>query len=531
MGKRVFVALCICAIFVQCARRGSPTGGPKDETPPVMLRAEPPQKTVNFKADKVRIYFDEYIKLNKLRDQLVISPPLDQSAYLISPQSQASKYIEIEFLDSLAPETTYTFNFGESIIDNNEGNPYSFFTYVFSTGKAIDSLTLSGTLSDALSRTPETFVSVMLYPVDSTFTDSVIFNEKPLYYTNTLDSLTEFTLPNLKAGKYLMAAVKDVSKNYVFDPSVDKVDVIQDFISLPNDSVFKLSLYKETPAFAFGKAFQAGKQRVGFGFTGSDAIEITLDQEVSDSFAATVSRDSETDTLYYWYKNIAEDSLAFTLRHDTLTKSFAYRIRKGDPDSLTISFAQRSTLHLTDTLTLITNTPIKKFARDSIRLRTKDSIAVPFTLAQKNKHELQFFFDIFPNEKYQLELLPGAVTDFFDVINDSISTSVSTKSRVDYGNLSLRLFNVPSFPLFIDLLDAKEDIVRSMYITEGLGVYRFAYLQPNKYYVRIRIDENGNGKWDTGNYLAKQKPEAVYHFPPLLDVRVNWELQEQFTLE
>ncbi|MGB0255521.1 MAG: hypothetical protein ACPF95_05090, partial [Flavobacteriaceae bacterium] len=254
-------------------------------------------------------------------------------------------------------------------------------------------------------------------------------------------------------------------------------------------------------------------------------------QEVSDSFAATVSRDRETDTLYYWYKGFDADSLAFTLKHDTLTKSYAYRIRKGDFDSLAISFAQRGTLHLTDTLTLITNTPIKQFVQDSMRLRAKDSTLVPFALIQKSKHELQFFFDIFPNEKYQLELLPGAVTDFFDTINDSISASLNTKSRVDYGNLSLRLFNVPSFPIFIDLIDAKEEIARSMYITEGRGVYRFAYLQPNKYYVRVRIDENGNGKWDTGNYLAKQKPEAVYHFTPLLDVRANWELQEQFTLE
>lgn len=531
MLKRIFIALLCCSLFVQCARRGSPTGGPKDETPPVMLRAEPPQKTVNFTEENARIYFDEYIKLNKLREQLVISPPLEQTAYVISPQSQASKYIEIEFLDSLTPNTTYTFNFGESIVDNNEGNPYSYFSYVFSTGKTIDSLTLSGTLSDALSRTPENFVSVMLYAVDSTFTDSIIFKQKPLYYTNTLDSLTEFTLPNLKAGKYLLAALKDVSRNYVFDSSVDKIDVAHDFITLPNDSLFKLTLFKEAPSFAFGKAFQAGKQRVGFGFMGSDAIEISLDQEVSDSFAATISRDLKTDTIYYWYKGIDADSLKFTLSHDTLAKSYAYRVRKAVDDSLTISFEQRGTLHLTDTLKLFTNTPIVEVIKDSMRLRAKDSMLVPFTIAQKSKHEVHFLFDVFPNEKYQLELLPGAVTDFFDTLNDSISVSVNTKSRVDYGNLSIRLFDVPSYPLFIDLIDEKEDIVRSMYIKEARGLYRFAYLQPNKYYVRIRIDENANGKWDSGNYLMKQKPESVYHFPPLLDVRANWELQEQFRLK
>ena len=136
MLKRLFVSLLICSVFVQCARRGSPTGGPEDETPPVVLRADPPQRNVNFKQDRVRIYFDEYIKLEKLNEQLVVSPPLEQTAYVISPQSQAAKYIEIAFLDSLAPNTTYTFNFGESVIDNNEGNPFSFFSYVFSSGPA-----------------------------------------------------------------------------------------------------------------------------------------------------------------------------------------------------------------------------------------------------------------------------------------------------------------------------------------------------------------------------------------------------------
>jgi hypothetical protein len=95
----------------------------------------------------------------------------------------------------------------------------------------------------------------------------------------------------------------------------------------------------------------------------------------------------------------------------------------------------------------------------------------------------------------------------------------------------LRLGNVPSYPIFIDITNEKEEIIRSKYIKEERGLYRFAYLQPSKYYVRIRVDENANGKWDTGNYLEGKKPEAVYHFPPLLDVRANWELQEQFMLE
>ncbi|CAI8263701.1 MAG: Uncharacterised protein [Flavobacteriales bacterium] len=531
MLKRLFVSLLICSVFMQCARRGSPTGGPEDETPPVVLRADPPQRNVNFKQDRVRIYFDEYIKLEKINEQLVVSPPLEQTAYVISPQSQAAKYIEIAFLDSLAPNTTYTFNFGESVIDNNEGNPFSFFSYVFSSGPAIDSLTVRGTISDAIARSPESFVSVMLYPVDSTFTDSVIYKNKPLYYTNTLDSLIEFSIPNLKAGAYLLAAVKDVSKNYVFDPSVDKVDAIQHVITLPNDSLFQLSLFKEELAFDFGKAYQAGEQRVGFGYKGNDAITIELNEQVGDSFTSVVSRDKEADTLYYWYKGIDTDSLRFTLRHDTMSMDYAFRVRKAAPDSLQVSYEPRGTLDLTDTLKLIANTPIKQYMQDFMSLRAKDSTLVPFTISQKGMHELHVMFDVFPNEKYQLELLPGTVTDFFDVSNDSLSVSLNTKSRVDYGNLSLRLGNVPSYPIFIDITNEKEEIIRSKYIKEERGLYRFAYLQPSKYYVRIRVDENANGKWDTGNYLEGKKPEAVYHFPPLLDVRANWELQEQFMLE
>lgn len=531
MLKRTLLAILSCTLLVQCARRGSPTGGPKDETPPVMLRAEPPQKTIQFKKDKIRIYFDEYIKLKNLREQLIVSPPIEQTAYIISPQSQAAKFIEIEFLDSLVSNTTYTFNFGESIIDNNEGNPYSFFSYVFSTGETIDSLTLNASVKDALSRKTNPFVSVMLYPVDSTFTDSLIFKEKPLYYTNTLDSLTQVSIPNLKEGRYLLVALKDVSKNYVFDPQIDKIDVAENIITLPNDSLFELSLYKEHPSFSFGKAYQAGEQRVGFGFTGSDAIKISLDQSVSDSFASVVTKDSKTDTLYYWYRGIETDSLRFTLSHDTLSQSYTFRIRKATPDSLQVKSIPSGTLHLMDTLKIITNTPIKNVVQDSMRMFTKDSTLVPFTLKQAGMHELNFLFDIFPNEKYELQLRPGAITDFFDVENDSLRFGVNTKSRVDYGNLSLRLSNVPSYPIFIDVLDQKEMLVRSQYITEPRGIYRFSYLLPNKYYIRVRIDENSNGKWDTGNYLKKQKPEAVYHFPPLLDVRANWELQEQFTLK
>ncbi|MBT6251972.1 MAG: Ig-like domain-containing protein, partial [Flavobacteriaceae bacterium] len=163
-------------LFMQCAKRGNPTGGPKDEMPPILLRAIPKQNTTQFDAERVRLYFDEYVKLNKLKNQLIISPPLDPSTYIISPQGTAAKYVEINMSpDSLQKNTTYSFNFGQSIVDNNEGNPFSYFRYVFSTGDYVDSLQVRGTIGNAFGRETKNFVSVMLYAVDSTYTDSVIY--------------------------------------------------------------------------------------------------------------------------------------------------------------------------------------------------------------------------------------------------------------------------------------------------------------------------------------------------------------------
>ena len=128
---------------MSCANRGSPSGGDKDEEPPVIVDEVPENFSTNFKGDEIRIYFDEYVKINDIRKQLIISPPMDVDPVII-PMGSASKYISIKIKDTLQKNTTYAFNFGESIVDNNEGNPYPYYRYVFSTGDTIDSLSGRG---------------------------------------------------------------------------------------------------------------------------------------------------------------------------------------------------------------------------------------------------------------------------------------------------------------------------------------------------------------------------------------------------
>ncbi|MEH6408130.1 MAG: Ig-like domain-containing protein, partial [Leeuwenhoekiella sp.] len=307
-GVKILAVILLLLTVVNCAKRGTPTGGPKDETAPAFVEATPPNYSTHFEGNEIRIYFDEYIKLKDLQKNLIISPPMSP-APLITPLGSASKFIQIEILDTLIPNTTYVFNFGNSVVDNNEGNPFTFFKYVMSTGDYIDSLSVKGRIKDALLREPDQFVTVMLYPVDSIYNDSIIYKSPPRYVTNTLDSSTTFDLSNLKEGRYQLAALKDEDNNYTFQPAKDKIAFLDTFIDVPTDSVFTLSLFSEAET-AVARPKYAASQRVTFPVTGNkDSINIELINKPAD-FSSLITQQEGIDSLSYWYKpQIETDSL------------------------------------------------------------------------------------------------------------------------------------------------------------------------------------------------------------------------------
>ena len=226
-----------------CANRGRPSGGIKDIVPPEITKSEPKNQSINFQDDEIKIQFDEYIKMKNLQRQLIISPPMDPMPE-ITPLSNASKFIKIKINDTLSPNTTYTFNFGNSIVDNNEENPFPYFKYVFSTGDYIDSLSVSGQITDAKLRQPEDYISVMLYESDTTYTDSIVYKEQPKFVTNTLDSLTTFSIDNIKAGTYRLVALKDENANFTYQPKTDKIGYYEGEITVPTDTIYNITLFK-----------------------------------------------------------------------------------------------------------------------------------------------------------------------------------------------------------------------------------------------------------------------------------------------
>ena len=197
--KIKFIIPFIVVVFIMssCAKRGTPEGGPIDEDPPRVLREVPPNNSVFFNDQRIRIFFNEYIKLDGLNSQLVVSPPIEKSKYSIFPQGGASKYIDIDINETFSDSTTYVFNFGQSIKDNNEENELPFYKYAFSTGSYIDSLELDGIINDSYSSKTEELITAMLYPINDKYYDSIIYKEKPRYVASTLDS-TYFKFTNLK---------------------------------------------------------------------------------------------------------------------------------------------------------------------------------------------------------------------------------------------------------------------------------------------------------------------------------------------
>ncbi len=527
----LFLLLMATALW-HCARRGTPSGGDKDITPPKLLRSDPENLSINFKKKSIRLYFDEYIKLEDVQNQLVVSPPL-KNVPEIKPQGVASKSIEITFKDTLRENTTYTINFGQSIVDNNEGNPNSFLTYVFSTGDYIDSLSLSGAIKDAYKRTAEQFVSVMLYEIDSIYNDSTIYKYPPNYITNTLDSLPLFSLKNLKSGEYALVAIKDEGKNNVFDQRSDKIGFVTDTISLPTDSIYLLNLFKEIPDYSISVPSYVAKNHIIFGYQGfRNDFKIEPLTVLPDSVRTLMTKDREKDTIDYWLTPTDLDSIIFTVTNENigLIDTFTVKTRKLGLDSLKITPSQSGKLNFEDKFHLLANTPIMKIDTSKIGILDKDTIQTPFTLKLDTiKNKLDFNFEIVDNQKYSVVLLPGAIEDFFGMQNDTLVTNLSTGGYADYGNLTLNLSGEATYPLIVELTDEKGELERSIFAKQP-QIFEFNNLEPKNYRIRIILDNNGNGKWDTGSYLQKLQPEDVKYYPDLIEIRANWEKNETFVI-
>ncbi|MCW5518342.1 Ig-like domain-containing protein [Aureitalea sp. L0-47] len=514
-----------------CAKKGRPSGGPLDTIPPMIVRSVPENFTTNFSETEIRIYFDEYIKLKNLQENLIISPPMKYDP-IITPLS-TSKMLRIRIQDTLAENTTYSFNFGKSIVDNNEENEFDYFKYVFSTGSYIDSLKVKGNVLDAQLPTADFPVTVMLYEVNEDFKDSLIYSEKPRYIATTRDSSNTFEITNVKEGEYLLLALKEKLNDYTFQPKTDKIGFLNDNITLPSDSSYAVTIFKEVPEFKFTRPSQLSKYHIVFGYEGEvEGASLEPLSQLPDGFSSKIVRDLVTDTLHYWFKpEIEADSLLFMGRKGSFEDSLEVRMKDLYADSLLVTAYRTGTLIPRDTFSVKTSTPIISIDESKITIMDKDTLPVRFSSVIHPKNNLaQFIFETSEDQRYQMEMLPGALTDFHENVSDSLSFTANTKQLSDYGTISLQLQNVKQYPVIVQLLTEKFEVVNEQFLKEEAAVY-FDYIDPGNYFIRLIIDANANNRWDSGNFLQRLQPEDVVYYPKLIEVLANWSLNETFILD
>ena len=509
----------IALIIASCANRGSPSGGEKDILPPVILKSVPENYSTNFKGNEIRIYFDEYVKTKNLSRQLVISPPMNTQPN-ITPLGSASKYITIKIFDTLQPNTTYAFNFGNSIVDNNEENPFKYYRYVFSTGDFIDSLAVKGNIKDALKFDVDDFVSVGLYELDSTYTDSLIYKTQPNYITNTLDSTTNFTIENVKAGKYMLRALKDNNSDNKFQQKTEKIAFYETPITLPQDTskTFELQLFAEEVNYRTVKPSLVAGEKIIFGYEGDyKNTKIELLSKVTDSFKGRYYKNEKTDSLFYYYNpRLKVDSLIFKVSNRKVIDTFTVRIKDKERDSLVVNSSPKGTIGIEKDLYVSANIPFESIDETKISIRDKDSSLVAFKTeydSLKNSYALKF--KKAQDNKYKIQLLPNALIDLFENTNDTLNYSLNTQTEYQFFNSRIILENA-KYPVIVQLTDSKFEVMAEQYITEAQPI-DFRFLEPKKFYLRVIYDSNKNGKYDTGDYLKGIQPERVSYHPDIIE--------------
>jgi len=510
-----------------CANRQMPQGGPRDLTPPKLLKATPPNMTRNFKAKEIRLEFDEFFKLNNPYQEITMSPaPAKLPEY-----NQRQKNLIVVLKDSLEKNTTYVINFGKAIADVNEGNVLKNFTYVFSTGNHIDSLSMSGSVINTLTQQKEKDATVMLFTLKQ---DSLLFGKKrPTIFTST-DTAGNFTLSNLHPGDYRIYALKETAPNKIYDNDNELIAFSKNTIHLASDtSSIQLSLFKQTPQkFRLVDNRFDGDGKLFFTFNKPlDRPSIVVTYPPGFDNQKVVDFSPTRDTAIVFMRNMDFDSIRMVLMDnnkpvDTISK------RKGKKETFqrVLNFQYNinrdNLLKPGADLILKANFPIESFDPALISLKEDSAEVTNFTLLKDtaDARVLRLKYRWKQIDRYTLTLNEGAFTDIYGDKNKRLPIKRFQADKPEnYGTLNL-VVTVPDTAksYIIEFLNDQKTVLRSDVIRKNTTLNYRDY-PAAKYNLRVVYDDNGNGKWDSGNVKQRVQPENIWVNDATLTLRANWE--------
>jgi len=572
----LFIVLLLIGFISSCANMASPNGGPYDEDPPKFLGSTPRLYETNYKGKKIEILFDELILLEKPSENVIITPP----QRTLPSIRTAGKKIQIELKDSIIDNMTYTLDFTNSIVDNNEKNVLENFSFSYSTGEIVDSLEVSGTLLNASNLEPMPGILVGLHQnlEDSAFTTT------PFFRTSKTNDRGKFTIRNIAPGNYRLYALDDQNRDYFFDqpgeelafydsiieptfePSIRQDTIWKDTITvdtimmveynrfLPDDIVMRL--YKEDFQRQYMLRPERSQDRL-FSLKFNAPVEELpdvqlLNAESSQDWSYIQMLDGKT-TINYWITDslvwkmdtlqlqvnyLKSDSLN-VLRSQTDTIRLIHRkpperkrkSKKEEPTPIEFLGMQVSiSSEVFDTIYVTFSEPVLDLSKEAFILeQEQDSLwhPVDFEFRQDSLNSLKYYIERTwrYDGSYRLLADSAIIYSVYNKWNDWCNAPFKFNSRDKYGHLYLNIQNF-SLPAFVELLDGNDIPVRKATVKDG-GVL-FMNLKPGKYYARLISDTNENGIWDTGNYAEKKQPEEVFYSTKIYEISANWEIEEDW---
>lgn len=517
-------------IFSACASIQSPTGGPKDTEAPKVVRENPKNLNTKFKSEKIELEFDEFIKLNNVFTEISISPALENP---LDVQAKKER-LEIKIGEALAPNTTYTINFGKGVGDVNENNLLKNYNYVFSTGETLDSLSISGKVIDAITNEALKEVTVFLFPVEQ---DSLLGKKKPSIYTLS-DTAGNFKLNNLRAQAYRIYALKETSADRIYNESIDEIGFVDSAVLLnKNISGIKLRVFKEEPS----KVKVLEKKIEGDG-----AILLSLNKgvrgvklkELNTNYLTNSKTEINLrgDSAKIWLANLDFDSLRVSIndQEKEIEQVSIYRNKRETFNRTPVIRDNATNGKLRPDQGFEINLSMPVTASDMTKVSLKvDSVelagwSLVKVLDSDRKYRLNYALK--PGKKYNISFQEGAFTGISGNKTKAYSKMFTVEDLENFGNLTVQISTTDSSKQYVLQLLSESNTVLREEIVSGEKNISYSTYPVGKYTLRFVLDENRNGKWDTGNLKENRQPEKTWIYEKVITLRANWDLEEKVTV-
>lgn len=529
-----------------CAKIVTPTGGPKDTTPPKIVKVTPENQTVHFNERQIRIYFDEYVTLNNPNENVLISPPMNiKPNYTIKGKS-----LVITFKDTLHTNTTYNMVFANCLKDYREGNPLSLFQYSFSTGDSLDSYMIRGNILSARTLEPIADLFVMLY---KNFEDSLPLTTIPDYVTKT-QSDGSFLFQNINEGKYKIFALKDINSDFKYNLPNEEIaflsETVTSYPSIPDTAADSLkaiqpllTLYSFIKEDTTQKLLHYLNPALGiYQFPYKHGVTDFIVKPSPNAPEYFQRINATRDTITWFMKTPVTDSVLYYLNADGLydtvwlvpfkEKQTSGRGRTKPTPKMAVSFLNAGEYH--KPLTLRFPYPIQP--RDSFDVYvfskqqdTKDTTIYRYAVPDTFLTELPLPMTYLEKKTYSVMIPDSLFYGYHQITHDTLKVQFSTKSIKDYGTLIMHYELPEDGKTYIATLLEGNKVIQENVLTSSETI-TYSFLAPKTYQVSVFCDENKNGRWDPGDYSTKRQPEKAYNFPHGISIRAYWDSEETFTI-